>query len=273
MRGTSRASLGEMKERFGEVIGDGAAAERQAALGDELFAVVHLFDREHNLRRALSDPSKPADEKAAVTASLLNGKVSPDAAELVASAVRLRWSAPRDLADTLAQLAVTALVASAEADGHLDDLEDELFRFGRVVMAEPGLRAALSDVSASPARKRDLLEGLLRGKVTGQAMRLITEAASHPRGRSLEANLEEYAGLAAERRERLVAVVRTAAQLSGEQRQRLAAALAAVYGHPVHLNVVLDPGVIGGLSVQVGDEVVDGTVASRLETLRRRLAG
>jgi F-type H+-transporting ATPase subunit delta len=273
MRGASRASLAEMKEHLGETIGAAADVERSAALGDELFAVVHLLDREHSLRRALSDPSKPADEKAAVTASLLNGKVSPGAAELIASAVRLRWSAPRDLADALAQLAVTAFVASAEADGKLDDLEDELFRFGRVVAAEPGLRAALSDPSASAVRKRDLLAGLLRGKATEQAIRLITEAASHPRGRSLEANLEEYAGLAAQRRERLVAVVRTATQLSGEQRQRLAAALAAAYGHEVHLNVVLDPGVIGGLSVQVGDEVVDGTVASRLEALRRRLAG
>jgi F-type H+-transporting ATPase subunit delta len=273
MRGTSRASLAEMKERFGEILGDGVQAERSAAVGDELFAVVHLLDREHGLRRALADPSKPVGEKAAVTGSLLQGKVSPDAGEVTASAVRLRWSSPRDLVDALAQLAVTAYVAGAETGGNLDDLEDELFRFGRVVAAEPGLRAALSDPVASPERKRDLLADLLRGKVTEQALRLITEAACYPRGRNLEADLEEYARLAAERRERVVAVVRTATALSGAQRRRLAAALAATYGHEVHLNVVLDPGVIGGLSVQVGDEVVDGTVASRLETLRRRLAG
>jgi F-type H+-transporting ATPase subunit delta len=273
MRGTSRASLAEMRQRFGDVLGDPAQVERSTVLGDELFAVVHLLDREHGLRRALSDPSKPADEKAAVTASLLDGKVSSDAAELTASAVRLRWSSPRDLADALAQLAATAYVVGAEADGNLDDLEDELFRFGRVVAAEPELRAALSDAAASPERKRDLLAGLLRGKVTEQALRLITEAVCYPRGRNLEANLEEYARLAAERRQRLVAVVRTATQLSAAQRRRLATALAAAYGHEVHLNVVLDPGVVGGLAVQVGDEVVDGTVASRLETLRRRLAG
>jgi F-type H+-transporting ATPase subunit delta len=273
MRGTSRASLAEMKDHLNEAIGDPAQAERSAVLGDELFAVVHLLDREHSLRRALSDPSKPADEKAAVATSLLDGKVSPATVELTASAVRLRWSAPRDLADALAQLAATAYVADAEADGNLDDLEDELFRFGRVVAAEPALRTALSDHAASPERKRDLLADLLRGRVTEQALRLITEAVQHPRGRSLEANLDEYARLAAERRQRLVAVVRTATQLSDEQRRRLAAALAAAYGHEVHLNVVLDPGVVGGLSVQVGDEVIDGTVVSRLAAVRRRLAG
>ncbi|MGE5288533.1 MAG: F0F1 ATP synthase subunit delta [Micromonosporaceae bacterium] len=273
MRGASRASLAELADSLAGAIGDAPGGASAAALGDELFAVVHLLDREHGLRRALSDPSKPAGEKAAVATSLLEGKVSPAAAELTASAVRLRWSAARDLADALAQLAVVAFVASAEADGKLDDLEDELFRFGRVVTSDPGLRAALADRTASPERKRDLLAELLRGKVTDQALRLITEAAQHPRGRSLEGNLEEYARLAAQRRERLVAVVRTATPLTDGQRGRLTAALTAAYGHEVHLNVVLDPGVIGGLSVEVGDEVVDGTVASRLGAVRRRLAG
>jgi F-type H+-transporting ATPase subunit delta len=273
LRGTSRASLAEVKERLAEAVGDASSRERIATVGDELFAVVHLLDHEHGLRRALADPAKPADEKAAVVTALLAGKVSPATVELTAAAVRLRWSSPRDLVDALEQLAVSALVADAEAAGKLDDLEDELFRFGRVVAAEPSLRAALSDPAASPERKRDLLATLLGGKVTQQALRLTSEAAQHPRGRSLEKNLDEYARLAAERRQRLVAVVRTATRLSDEQRRRLAAALAAAYGHEVHLNVVLDPGVVGGLSVQVGDEVIDGTVATRLAAVRRRLAG
>ncbi len=273
MKSTSRASLAEVKQRLAEVVDDAASRPQAATIGDELFAVVHLLDQQHGLRRALADPAKPAAEKAAVVGALLDGQVSPATVELTAAAVRLRWSGPRDLVDALDQLAVATLVADAEAEGQLDDLEDELFRFGRVVAAEPGLRSALSDAAASPERKRDLLTTLLGGKVTQQALRLITEAAQHPRGRSLDKNLDDYARLAAERRQRVVAVVRTATRLSDEQRRRLAAALAAAYGHEVHLNVVLDPGVTGGLSVQVGDEVIDGTVATRLAAVRRRLAG
>ena len=281
MRGVSRASLAELKERLAAALPEPTRTDAAApspdrspsALGEELFAFVHLLDREHGLRRALSDPAKSADEKAAVARALLEGKVGSTTAELAAAAAALRWSRPRDLTDGVDQLAVMALVISAEADGKLDDLEDELFRFGRIVAAQPRLRGALSDPSGAPERKRALLAELVGGKVTDPTLRLITEAAQYPRGRSLDRSLDEYARLAAERRQRLVAVVRTAAALTDAQRSRLATALAAMYGHEVHLNVVLDPSVIGGLSVELGGEVIDATVAGRLATVKRRLAG
>ncbi|HUK73722.1 MAG TPA: F0F1 ATP synthase subunit delta [Streptosporangiaceae bacterium] len=273
MRGISRASLAEVKEHLTAALAGRPAADGTAmSVGDELFAVVRLLDREHALRRALSNPAKPGEEKAAVAEALLGGKVSPATAEITAAAVRLRWSSPRDLTDGLEQLAVAALVTAADAQGKLDDLEDGLFRFGRVVAAQPELRLALSNPLLPPERKHDLLTSLLARKVTDVSLRLISEAAEHPRGRSLESSLEEYARLAAERRERVVAIVRTATELSAAQRGRLVTALAAVYGHEVHLNVVIDARLVGGLSVQVGDEVIDGTVVSRLETARRRLA-
>jgi F-type H+-transporting ATPase subunit delta len=271
VRGASRASLAELTARLPQLAGGprpGAPAEQVA---DELFGVVHLLDREHGLRRALSDPGKPAAEKAAVAEALLTGKVAPPVVELTAEAVRHRWSKPRDLCDALEQAAVQALVLAADAAGQLDDLEDELFRFGRVVAAQPALRAALADPALPGDRKSGLLAALLEGKVTGPTLRLVTQAALYPRGRSLEASLDVYARLAAQQRERLVAVVRTATELGPSQRDRLAAALAAAYGRQVHLNVVLDPEVIGGLSVQIADDVIDGTVAGRLEAVRRRL--
>ncbi len=274
MRGASKASLAESKEHLVAALSGPAATDGTAmAAGSELLAVVHLLDREHTLRRALSDPAKPAAEKAAVVEELLAGQVSPAAAELTAAAVRYRWSGPRDLTDALEQLAVTALVIAADARGQLDDLEDQLFRFSRLVAAQPDLRVALSDPFVPPEGKYELLNSLLQGKVAEVALRLIGEAAAYPRGRSLEKSLEEYVRLAAERRQRVIAVVRTATELSVRQRGRLAAALAGAYGHEVQLNVILDPQVVGGLAVQVGDEVIDGTVASRLETVRRRLAG
>jgi len=166
---------------------------------------------------------------------------------------------------------VLAVAEAADNEGLLDDVEDELFRFGRVVNAEPQLRIALSDPFIAADRKNELLRSLLGGKVAEPTMRLITQAADHPRGRSLDASLEEYARLAAERRERLVAEVHVAIVLTDEQRGRLRAALTATYGRDVHLNVVLDPRAIGGMSVQISDEIIDGTVAGRLAELRRRM--
>jgi len=264
----SRASLAEVRERLEGVI-PGADL---TALGGDLFAVLHLIDREHGLRRAVSDPARDGADKARLMHVLLEGKISSAALDLVADTVRLRWSSPAELSDAIEVLAVTAEAARAEAEGRLDDLEDELFRFSRVIEGEPQLRAALTSPALPDDRKRGLVASLLEGKVTASALALITELVLRPRGRSLEGGLAEYGRLVAQRRQRLVALVRTPAELSEDQRTRLAAVLAAAYGHEVHLNIEIDPGTIGGLSIQIGDEIIDGTIAGRLDDVRRRLA-
>ena len=269
MRGASRASLALATEQLTVAAAGGADAGQ---LGDDLFAVAGLLDAEPGLRRMLTDPSREVRAKAGLVGALLSGRVSPGALELVSAMVSARWSAPGDLADAAEQLGALAIVEMAEASGGLDDLEDELFRFGRVVNAEPQLRVVLSSPFVQAERKRALVDELLAGKVTAPALRLVTQAAIHPRGRNLDASLESYAGLAAQRRERLVAEVHVAVALTAEQRGRLQSALAAAYGHEVHLNVVLDPQVLGGMSVRIGDELIDGSTASRLAELRRRLA-
>jgi F-type H+-transporting ATPase subunit delta len=263
----SRASLAEAKERLEAVIPSADLAE----LGGDLFSVLHLIDREHGLRRAVSDPARDGADKAQLVQILLEGKVSPAALGLVADVVRLRWSTPTELADAVEVLAVTAEAARAEADHRIDDLEDELFRFSRVVEGEPALRGALASPGLPDERKLGLVEALLDGKVTPATLTLVTELVVRPRGRSLEGGLAEYGRLVAQRRQRLVAHVRTPAELSEAQRTRLAAVLAAAYGHDVHLNIELDPTVIGGLSIQIGDEIIDGTIAGRLDDVRRRL--
>ena len=269
MRGASRASLAAATDQLAAAT---AAAADLGQLGAELFAVAHVLDEQAAVRRALSDPARSGGDKAGLAAALLRGKVSPAALELVTGLVAARWSAPRDLASAIEQLAVMAVVAAADGAGRLDELEDELFRFSRVVSSNPGLRVALSNPFLAAEHKREVLDALLGGKVTPQTLQLATEAAIDPRGRSLDASLEEYARLAAQRRERLVAEVHVAIPLTAQQRGRLAAALAAAYGHDVHLNIVLDPQVIGGMSVRIGDEMIDGSTASQLADLRRRLA-
>jgi F-type H+-transporting ATPase subunit delta len=269
MRGASRASLSEARDRLVAAVAQPGTA---AVLSDELFAVVTLLDAQLPLRRALTDPTRPPAARTGLARTLLEGKVSPATLDLLGGLAGAHWSAPRDLATATEQLAVLAAAAAASEAGQLDDVEDELFRFGQVVAASPPLRAALSSPVAPAELKRRLLDTLLEGKVTSTSLRLVTQASVHPRGRSLDASLLEYARLVAEWRQRLIAVVRVAVPLSDSERDRLAAALAAAFGHGVHLDVLLDPGVLGGISVRIGDEFIDGSVASRLAALRRRLA-
>jgi F-type H+-transporting ATPase subunit delta len=269
MRGISRASLAEVEQQLEPLTTDPAAA---AELGNQLFAVAGVLASQPALRRALGDQSRPASARSALAHSILDGKVSADAAGLVADVAAARWSAAGDLTDAVEQLAVQAVVTAAEATGHLDDLEDELFRFGRIVASTPELRMALTNPFVSAQAKRELLTGLLAGKVTDESLRLVTEAAASPLGRSLDVSLEAYARVAARRRERLVAEVHVAVPLTEQQRARLGSALSAAYGHLVHLNVVIDPKVTGGMTVRIGDEQIDGSVATRLAAARRRMA-
>jgi F-type H+-transporting ATPase subunit delta len=141
-----------------------------------------------------------------------------------------------------------------------------------VVAGQPELRAALADPSLPGERKQGLLGALLDGKVTAVTLSLVNQMVTHPRGRPLNVALEMCANIAARRRQQLIAVVRSAVELSAAQRRRLAGALARSYGHRVHLNVIVDPSVVGGISVQIGDELIDGTAATRLAEVRRRLA-
>jgi F-type H+-transporting ATPase subunit delta len=168
--------------------------------------------------------------------------------------------------------AVSALLAAAERAGRLDSVEDELFRFARMVEGDQGLRDAFSQRTAGAERKAELVRTLLRGRAASETVRLAVQAASHPRGLRTAQVLEHYVEAAAERRRQVVAHVVAASPLTTEQRNRLEAALQRRYGR-VRLNVDVDPDVIGGLRVQVGSELVDGTVSERLDEARRRLAG
>ncbi|HEY3908031.1 MAG TPA: F0F1 ATP synthase subunit delta [Streptosporangiaceae bacterium] len=271
MRGASRASLSGAKERLASALA-GASATQAASLGGELFAVTGLLDREPALRRNMSDASIDAAARSGLAQSLLSGKISDVALAQVTGLTGERWSEPSDLADAAEQLAVLAICTAADQQGQLDEVEDELFRFGRIVGADSGLRYALSNLFVPAEGRRSLVTELLTGKVTDPGLLLISQAASYPRGRGMDASLEFFAGLAAALRERLVAEVHVAAPLSSGQRARLAALLAAAYGHDVHLNMVIDTELVGGMTVRIEDELINGSIASRLAELRRDLA-
>ncbi|MGW2179968.1 F0F1 ATP synthase subunit delta [Streptomyces sp. NPDC001732] len=271
MNGSSREALAAARERL-DALTDNTSVDA-AKLAEELAAVTALLQREVSLRRVLTDPSQAGEAKAELAGRLLNGQVGGETVDLVSGMVRSRWSQSRDLVDSVEELANIADLTAAQRSGDLDDVEDELFRFGRIVASDKELRAALTDRSASASAKGQLLRSLLGGKARPATERVIVRLVTQPRGRSLEAGLESLSKLAAERRERMVAVVTSAVPLSDRQKQRLGAALTKIYGRPMHLNLDVDPTVLGGIAVRVGDEVIDGTIAERLEEATRRMAG
>lgn len=269
MQGASRGALAKGRAELAETL----AAVAPATVGDELFVVGQTLDSSASLRRALADPSRETAPKQELVERLFGGKVSDGTVELLRALVAQRWSTDRDMADAVDLLGAEAVVAGAEQQGRLDQVEDDLFRFDRTVTGNAALRDALADRKRSGADKAKLVSGLVEGKAAPETVRLINQAAANPRGQRFDAALKGYAGVAAQRREQLTALVTTAVELTPQHRERLTKALTELYGKPVQLNVILDPEVVGGVRVQVGDEVIDGSIARRLDDARRQLAG
>jgi F-type H+-transporting ATPase subunit delta len=271
MNGASRHALATARERL-DALTDNASVDA-SALGDELAAVTALLHRESTVRRALTDPAQSGEAKAGLAQRLLGSQLGSDSIDLVSGMVRARWSRSRDLVDALEELADTAALTAAEKNGTLDDVEDELFRFGRIAAGSPDLRAALSGRAGDSSAKAGLLHTLLGGRANPVTERLVTRLVTAPRGRSLEGGIESLSKLAAARRGRTVAEVVSAIPLSETQKRRLGDALARIYGRQVHLNLDVDPSVLGGVRVRIGDEVINGSIADRLDEASRRMAG
>ncbi|MFL6111696.1 MAG: F0F1 ATP synthase subunit delta [Catenulispora sp.] len=271
MQGASRDAFAAGADRLDALTS--ASGADVTGIADDLAAVAAVFGRDRSLRRMLTDPARPAAQRADIATALLAGKIGADAAALVAGLARSRWSSPRDLADAIADLAVRADLAVAERDGKLDDVEDELFRLGRLLDSNGELALALGDTRVPAGKRVALIDGLLSGKVDPTTYRLVGRMVANPRGRSVSAGLTEIGRAAAERRQRVIAYVSAAVPLTEQQRDRLQAVLHRLYGRQVHLNVDLDPAILGGLSIRVGDEVIDGTVATKLALAQRQLVG
>lgn len=260
---------GALNARLGEL--DGVLDEQQvsAELAEQLFAVVDLLDRQPSLRRALTDPGIDPDARAALIEALFGNRISEPARAVVRAASSLRWGSTSGLSAALERQAVRATLGCAQGAGTLDHVEDELFRFGRLVDGDPGLRAAIGDRSAPLELRRALVSDLLAGKVDA-ATDVLAQRAVAARERSFDLTLDGYLTVAAALRDRAVAHVVTARPLTPEQAARLASALGRQLGREVTLQLAVDPEVIGGVRVTVGDELIEGTVADRLESARRQ---
>lgn len=274
LQSASRDALAEAGDHLDSRV-DGSSAADLKQLGDDLFAVLRLLTSEIGLRRSLADPTTPGSARSGLADRLLNGKISRSALDVVNDLVSSRWSRTGDLLEGLEVLARRATLGVAEKntgkDGGLDDVEDQLFRFGRILDREPQLSTLLADQSTPADKRVALLHTVLGGKVSPVTETLLEQTVRTPRGRNLQVAAEELSELAAARRDRYVAHVRTPVRLTAEQEQRLTDSLTRLYNRPISLQVELDPSLLGGLVVQVGGELIDGSVSSKLATARRKL--
>jgi F-type H+-transporting ATPase subunit delta len=266
-RGASADAVAALTDELGTTV---SGASQAATVGDDLFTVASTVRAEGALRRFLTDTSIPSAAKQGLAGELFGAKVDGASATLLRSAVGRRWTTSRDLADALEHLGVVATVTSADAD--TARLADELFTVAQAVKANPELRDALSDPARTAADKAGLLDSLLAGKALPATIALAKQSLAGSY-RTVSAALAEYQKVAAEVHGQGVATVRVARALSEAEVTRLAAALSQQYGRPVHLNLLVDPSVLGGIRVEIGDDVIDGTVSSRLDDARRRLVG
>jgi F-type H+-transporting ATPase subunit delta len=268
VRGASADAVASLTSELETVVSGSEASAAEVA--DSLFSASQTLRGEGALRRFLTDQSVAEQARAGLIQEVFGGKVAAGALQLLTSAAAKRWTHAGDLADALEHLSEVALVRSAGSDAKR--LADELFGLGQVVQNNPELRDALSDPSRSVADKSALLDTLLGGKALAATVSLAKQALAGTY-RTVSVALGEYEKVAAAAHNEGVATVRVAKELSEAEANRLAAALMRQYGRPVHLNVLVDPAVIGGIKVEIGDDVIDGTVASRLDDARRALAG
>lgn len=271
LHAASREALSFAETRLDGVLGDAGADP--SAVGEELLSVVDLLTKEIGLRRAVSDGSSDPEARKQLVATLLRDKLSAPALSVLEAVVGQRWSTPRELVDGLEHLGFSALLVGAEKAGKLDAVEDELFQFARILDGKPELEAALSERTAPTEAKRSLVRQLIADKVDPITRVLVEQVVLRPRGRSVARGVDQLVELAAGRNDKAVAYVTSATELTAEQRERLSGQLERLYGRPIALHVALDRSLGSGLVVRVGDEVIDGSAAGRLDALRRQLAG
>jgi ATP synthase F0 subunit b/ATP synthase F1 delta subunit len=273
MRSASRLALTDLLDRIGE-IADGLDDEGLSTLADDLTSVAALLIRESVVTRYLTQPSEDASSRVRLAERLVSGKVGEPALEVVKAAVAERWSAQSDLVDAVELGAQQAQLIRAEKAGQVDEVEDQLFRFSRILDANPRLAILLGNYEVPAETRVQLLRNILGSAgadVNAITADLLVKTVELLRGQPAEIAVQSLAEVAVARRGEVVAQVRAAAELSDDQYTRLTEVLSRIYGHPVTAQVSIDPELLGGLAISVGDEIIDGTLSSRLATAQTQL--
>lgn len=266
LRGASAEALEELTEK----VGSGLNQADTAVLGDQLFAVANALRADASIRRVATDSSLETEAKQGLIRQLFEGKLDQGALDILLGAAERRWVASVDLPAALERLSEIALAKSVGAKS--DQLVDELFATAQAISTDPELRDALANPGRTVEDRSQLAEKIFGDNALPATVTLVKQALGGTYG-TISAALETYREVVAAVRGASVATVRVVKPLADADREKLRAGLAKQYGRPVHLNEIIDPSVIGGVRVEIADDVIDGTVVSRLDEARRRLAG
>jgi ATP synthase F1 delta subunit len=262
LRAASREALTALTGEFDSVAA-GSDADGLTALAADLASVARLLIDEGALTKHLAEPTDTAEAKLRLVDTLLAGKIGDAALGLVRTAASQRWSTEADLVDGIEHTARLALLQRAQVADEVDDVEDQLFQFGRTLDAEPRLSTVLSDYTSPADGRVALLDKVFAG-ANGTAKALLAQTVGLLRGERADEAVIDLAELAVARRGEIVAHVSAAAELTAAQHGRLTEVLTRIYGHPVSVQLHVDPSLLGGLTIAVGDEVIDGSISSRL---------
>ena len=273
MRSASREALTNLLERFGE-IAEGLDDKGLSALTDDLTSVATMLIRETVVARYLTSPAEDASPRVRLIERLVSDQVGEPALDVLKSAVSERWSADSDLVDAVELVSRQALLIRAERAEQLDEVEDQLFRFSRILDVHPRLVTLLGDYEAPAEGRITLLRNVLgnaNADVNPISVELLSKTVELLRGQPVEKAVQGLVEVAVARRGEVVAHVSAAAELSDAQHTRLTEVLSRIYGHPVTAQLQINPESLGGLAISVGDEVIDGTLSSRLAAAQTHL--
>lgn len=239
-------------------------------IGNELFTITRVLDDNIALERALTDPSRPTADKVAVVKTLVGERVHPMTMEIMADLVGRRWSKARHIANAVEDFGVDAMMYYADATGATLKVSIELSQLNSALLNLPVVRAKLYDDQATSEARVALFRKLFGGKDLNKVtVRLAEHATCNLRRRRYLETIQWLINKFSRHMGQSMVTVTTATPLTEEQIGRLVKIYSAKVGRTVHINSVVDPSVLGGMRIQVGDEVTDNTVIAQLEHLHR----
>jgi len=240
------------------------------ATAEQLFAAGRVLAASSQLRAMLADPAINVGAKEGLIGKVFGTKLGKSASALLLAVVSSDWSSQDDLLTGIEDLALRVAAISAPDSLAIDS---ELFAFSRIVASDNELELALGTKLGDPSTKGGLVASLLGGKASEQTIVIVSSLVQQPLGRRIGALLTHAASVVADQSGQAIATVTSAAPIAASQLASLTKSLTKMYGRELRLNLVIDPSIIGGLRVQVGEDVIDGTVSSRIKDMRLQLAG
>lgn len=238
-------------------------------VAEDLLAAGRIIGSSKQLRAALTDSEADAAQKRKLVEAVFGSKLTADAVTLLTDLASNRWSKSSDLLEGVEELGFR--VASESAPDV--PIDSELFTIGQAVASDAELELALGSKLNPVESKVQIVDRLLSGKASPQTVAIVNHVVQQPRGGRIGGLIRNAADIVAQQRGFGIVTVTTAAPLTSGQQSRLVQGLEAQYGRALRVNTIVDRSVIGGVRVQIGDDVIDGSVASRLSTLRQKLAG